>query len=199
MLFRRRKPLEARERVLGFIWPRTGFRRAFSYLKQRLIRMPGSDYSLAIGFTCGLVISFTPFVGFHFVLAGMLAWLFRGNILVSALGTLFGNPWTFPFYWLASLRTGNWLLHQLGLSGLSQSLRMQDIWLHPLSLMIPWIVGSLVLIIVTGPLVFAISYGALSSWRRHRRLRRLERSRRFSGAKNKGQDSTTHPAKETEL
>ncbi|MFR8207121.1 MAG: DUF2062 domain-containing protein [Alphaproteobacteria bacterium] len=34
-------------------------------------------------------------MGFHLLLAALTAWIIRGNILASALGTAAGNPWTF--------------------------------------------------------------------------------------------------------
>ena len=184
MLFRRRKPLDIRDRVLGWLWPKTGFRRAFAYLKQRLIRMPGSDYSLAMGFTCGVVVSFTPFVGFHFLLAGLLAWLLRGNVLVSAVATLIGNPWTFPLFWLASLRTGRRILYHFGLTGGRTPAEVQEIWLQPLALMVPWAVGSIALMLLVGVPLFGLSYAIVSGWRRAWRQRQsLRYAQRRAGAR----------------
>lgn len=76
----------------------------------RLRQLKGTPYSIAAGFACGVAISFTPFIGFHLVLAALTAWLVRGNIVSSAIGTLIGNPWTFPFIWIAVLSTGNFFL-----------------------------------------------------------------------------------------
>lgn len=44
------------------------------------------------------------------VLAAGSAWLLGGSIVASALGTIVGNPWTFPFIWIAVLYTGRKLL-----------------------------------------------------------------------------------------
>ena len=76
----------------------------------RLKRLQGTPYSIASGFACGVAISFTPLIGFHMVLAALTAWISRGNIIASAIGTIIGNPWTFPFIWAAVLYTGNHLL-----------------------------------------------------------------------------------------
>ena len=76
----------------------------------RLARLPGSAYSIAAGFACGAAMSFTPFVGLHFVLAGILAWTIRANIIASAIGTAVGNPWTFPFIWTWLYQTGTWMV-----------------------------------------------------------------------------------------
>ena len=50
-------------------------------------------------------------MGLHFLIAFVVAWLVRGNLLASALGTFVGNPLTFPFIWAATYNTGQYLLH----------------------------------------------------------------------------------------
>lgn len=49
-------------------------------------------------------------MGLHFILAAVFAWLIRGNLIASALGTFVGNPITFPFIWAATYQTGHWVL-----------------------------------------------------------------------------------------
>lgn len=88
--------------------------RACRYVMHRLARMPGSSYSVAAGFACGAAVSFTPFVGTHFIWSGLLAWAIRGNVVVALIGTVVGNPWTFPFIWIWLYESGNWLLKGSG-------------------------------------------------------------------------------------
>ena len=108
-MFRRREKPSLPRRVSNFLWPSIGWRRWLIYLKHRLGRLPGTPYSIAAGFACGAAISFTPFVGFHFFLGGIWAWIIRANILASAIGTAVGNPWTFPFIWIWLYNLGNWM------------------------------------------------------------------------------------------
>ena len=75
-------------------------------MKHRLARIDGTPYAIAAGFASGAAISFTPFVGLHFIFAAIIAWIVRGNILTSAIGTAVGNPWTFPFIWAATYNLG---------------------------------------------------------------------------------------------
>lgn len=86
-----------------------GWRRTVDYLKHRVGRIPGTPYQIAAGFACGAAISFTPFVGLHFILGGTWAWLIRANILSSVIGTAVGNPWTFPFIWVWIYQCGQWM------------------------------------------------------------------------------------------
>jgi hypothetical protein len=108
-MFKRRNPLSLATRVLNLFWPSSGWRRAGAYSMHRLARLPGSAHSIAGGFACGAAISFTPLLGLHFVLAAILAWITRANILASAIGTAVGNPWTFPFIWVWLYKTGTWM------------------------------------------------------------------------------------------
>ena len=97
----------------GMIWPERGFRRLFSYLMQRVLRTPGSTSSIAISLSFGVAISFTPFIGFHLILAAVMTSLSRGNVLVSTIGTFIGNPWTFPLIWYADYELGVVILRSL--------------------------------------------------------------------------------------
>jgi len=80
------------------------------YLGHRVARIPDSSYSIAAGLACGAAISFTPLIGLHLALSMAVAWLIRANIVAAAIGTLVGNPWTFPLIWLATYETGVMLL-----------------------------------------------------------------------------------------
>ena len=109
-MFPRRDKLSSLKRLREFFWPSAGFKRSSHYVFHRVARIPGSPYSIAAGFACGAAISFTPFIGLHFVLAAILAWALRANFIASAIGTVVGNPWTFPFIWLWIYKAGNLVL-----------------------------------------------------------------------------------------
>ncbi len=96
-------------RLREFLWPRSDWERAGKYIFHRVARLPGTPYAIAGGFACGAAVSFTPFVGLHIVLAALLAWSIRANIISSAIGTVVGNPWTFPFIWVWVYELGHWM------------------------------------------------------------------------------------------
>jgi uncharacterized protein (DUF2062 family) len=109
-MFRRRHKASRAKQFGNFFWPSIGFKRSSKYVGYRLARLPGTPYSLAAGFAFGAAVSFTPFIGLHFIISAILAWIFRANILASALGTAVGNPWTFPFIWTLLYNVGHWML-----------------------------------------------------------------------------------------
>ncbi len=108
MISRQKKTLG--NRILSWFWPKGGWKRLGRYMLLRLNRLKGTPRSIAAGVACGVAISFTPFVGFHFMLAAITAFFVKGNIVASALGTAAGNPWTFPFIWVSVLFTGRHIL-----------------------------------------------------------------------------------------
>ena len=110
MLFKRRQHPPLPSRLAGWLWPRSGFRRAATYVGYRLLRLPGTPYTIAGGFAWGAAVSFTPFIGLHIALAALAAWLTRCSLFASAIGTVVGNPWTFPFIWAWIYACGTWLL-----------------------------------------------------------------------------------------
>ena len=114
MVFRRRTQRSYLTALREFFLPKGGWRRAASYVMHRLRRLPDTPERISRGIACGIFVSFLPIFGLHFLAAALCAWIIRGNILASLLGTFFGNPFTFPFMAVAAMETGNWILGQQG-------------------------------------------------------------------------------------
>jgi len=110
MVFRRRDRPVFLVRLRETLYPRRGWRRAFEYIGHRVRRIPDSPHRIALGFSCGVFVSFSPLFGFHFFYAMFLAWLLRGNVLASLIGTVAGNPLTFPLIASTSLALGRRIL-----------------------------------------------------------------------------------------
>lgn len=104
-MFRRRTPLPLLQRLRTWLWPHIGWGRATSYVVVRLKRMPGTPHGIAAGLAVGVAVSFTPFFP-HLATAVLLAMLVRGSVIAAWIGTLIGNPSTFPFIWLAAYNLG---------------------------------------------------------------------------------------------
>lgn len=109
MVFRRRDRLPILSRISGLVYPKGGWARAASYVWHRLRRLPDAPHRIARGMFAGILVSFTPLFGFHFLLAVIVGYAIRANILAALLGTFLGNPITFPFIAGAALATGNWI------------------------------------------------------------------------------------------
>jgi uncharacterized protein (DUF2062 family) len=107
-MFGRRAPLSKFDRLVAMMWPRRGLGRAGRYLVRRIERIKGSPHAIALGIAFGASVSFLPVPGLHLVLGGLLTFAFRGSLIGSAVGTIIGNPWTFPLIWIGSYQIGRW-------------------------------------------------------------------------------------------
>lgn len=110
MLFRMRTPRTFWQRLKHFVWPKKGLKRGWHYIGHRVKRISAPPHVIALGFAAGVFASFTPFVGLHFIIAGLIAFVLGGNIVSSAFGTAVGNPLTFPFIWFTTYNVGAMLL-----------------------------------------------------------------------------------------
>ncbi len=75
-----------------------------------LERIKGTSKSVAKGFATGVSVSFTPFVGFHLLIALFLCKLLKQNGVAASIGTIIGNPWTFPLIWYLTWHCGYMIL-----------------------------------------------------------------------------------------
>ncbi len=110
MLLKRRTPPSRLERLRVWIWPRRSWLRSGQYVTKRILRLTATPHAVAAGVAAGVFTSFSPFMGFHFLISFIIAWLVRGNLIAAALGTFAGNPLTFPFIWAATYKTGHFIL-----------------------------------------------------------------------------------------
>ena len=108
-MFQRRQKQAVLRQLKGFVWPEMGWRRLWWYVAYRIVRLPGTPRDIAAGFACGAAVSFTPLIGLHLILGMVLARLIGANIVAALIGTIIGNPWTFPFIWVWSYKLGIWL------------------------------------------------------------------------------------------
>ena len=170
-MFQRRIRLSNFQRLKELVWPRQGWRRSTRYIAHRLGRLPGTPYRIAAGFACGAAISFTPFFGFHFLLSALLCLILRGNILASAIGTVVGNPWTFPFISAWTLSLGWWLIdsedsHQIS-SGSIWQYMTENFW----SAFWPMTVGAVPTVVVVWFVAFVPIYMIVKQYQRARQWR----------------------------
>jgi uncharacterized protein len=140
--------------------------------------MPGSTHSIAAGIASGAAVSFTPFLGLHFLLGFVLAWIVRGNLLASAFGTAVGNPWTFPLIFALTGEVGALLLGQ-DVTVNVPALTWDHFWNSPMdyfgSVLPPLLVGSIPVAILVWLLVYLGFRSLISGYRESRDRRKLQR------------------------
>jgi len=172
MLFRRRHPLKWWQHVRHAVWPKTGWSRAAKYVWHRLARLKDSPHGIAAGVASGVAISFTPFIGFHLIGAMGIALATRGNLIAAWIGTLIGNPWTFPLIWVIIYRLGSWILGAEP-GGEAERLSLDLLINSPGT-----VLGPLLLPMAIGGLPLALASWFASYWPIRRAIERFQERRR---------------------
>jgi uncharacterized protein (DUF2062 family) len=218
MVFKRRDKPPLFRRLRELLLPRRGWRRGIEYLGHRVRRLPDTPHRIALGFACGVYVSFTPFFGLHFVLAAVLARLCRGNILASLIGTAVLNPLTFPLIASISLWLGRRILGHgvtgrdfgriadafaqafaglwssiLSLVGLGES-HWQQLVPFLRDLVWPYFLGGLLPGIVAAVLGYYLTRPIVAAYQARRRARMLARAReRLAGEKSEADAAGARP------
>lgn len=193
----KRKPRTYLRMFAEFFYPRGGWYRAAGYVVHRLRRLPDPPHRISRGIAAGVFVSFTPFFGLHFVLAALIAFLMRGNMLAAILATFVGNPLTFPFIVEISTSLGS---HILGLPTdmhlpqimLAFSHAMSDLWLNFKAIFtdqvadwdriqrfyqrifLPYAIGGLVPGVIGGLIAYVLSRPVITAYQK-RRIKKLKK------------------------
>lgn len=180
MLFKRRERRPFLETARQWVAPRRGWRRVIGYWRHRMQRLPDSPTRIALGFACGVYVCFTPFFGFHFFVAAALAWILRGNILASAIGTFVGNPITFPFIAAVCLELGVMITGGRIRDGIEDMpfTEMAILFLRNLELLVfPYFIGGLAPGIAAAALSYFIIKPIVAGYQKRRRARLVARAK----------------------
>ena len=187
MVFKRKKKLTVFKNLKALFFPERGWRRAIEYLSHRIKRLPDTPHRIALGLSFGVLASFSPLFGFHFLLGAFLAYLFSANVFASILGTFFGNPLTFPFIAAICVRTGSFILDRFSI--IENELSISDAWefnseITSLSVFekflvevyfekfIPYSIGGIICGIIAALIVYILSKPLISSYQKRKKKRK---------------------------
>lgn len=88
----------------------------------RFIRIRGTPQQVALGLALGVFVGMTPLMGFHTVIAVMLASIVKWSKLASGIGVFITNPFTAPFIYPLTYRLG------AAVTGLSDPSRLRKLF-----------------------------------------------------------------------
>lgn len=169
-MFQRRVKLRPLQRLREWLWPRSGWKRAGLYIWRRLWRLSGSPHTIALGVAVGVFVSCTPFLGLHVLLAMLVTWVLRGNVLAGIFGTMIGNPVTYPPVWFATYDLGNWFLgmraDNVDVTSTLMSERSFDMILP---IIVPMAVGSVPVGLAAGSISYLLVKSAVAAYQHQRR------------------------------
>lgn len=180
MLFRRRRKLGPWERFRLYIWPKHSFGRSYQYFIMRVLRLSATPHAIAAGLAVGVFASWTPLLGFHFVLAVILAYVVAGNMIAAGLGTAVGNPLLLPIIWTVSYKLGYRILHgadvdaHVDLGELFGQLDFGQLWAPVIK---PMLVGCLAPGLLSALIVYGVAYWGVQRFQGRRQRLLAERAR----------------------
>ncbi len=171
-MFRRREPLGFLQKLREACWPSMGWWRTGCYFYHRILRGADSTYRITAGLSLGVAVSFIPLIGTHIIQAAFLSVLIRASWLASVVGTVWGNPWTFPFLFWMSYKTGVFVCSLFGFSDFvalpdfmtsdyffaEPTAFMAYLFGNPLRLFLPMVLGGYICAILFWPVIYAILY-----------------------------------------
>lgn len=177
-MFQRRVKRSFRSNLRETLWPSMGWRRVYLYFRHRVFRGKNSTHGITAGLATGAALSFSPLVGTHLFQVVFLAWIFRLNPLAGIVGTVFGNPWTFPFIFWVDYRVGAQLFSLFGnahLIALPADLTLSYLFGHPGKLMLPMLAGGYLCALISWPALYGILYYPVSLMRRAYQTQRMKK------------------------
>ena len=139
----------------------------------RLARLPASNYAISSGFACGSMVSFTPLLGLHFILALIFAYLIRGNLIAALIGTVVGNPLTFPFIWGLIYKVGTFVTTIKHVTH-SNEINFEMIVNQTYEIFFPMFVGGIIIAPLVWITTYFVIYSFISSYKK--RKKRSKRS-----------------------
>lgn len=190
-MFIRRKPVRGVRLLKEYFWPSMGWGRTLKYLGHRVVRLSDTTYKIACGLAIGAAISFSPLVGTHFLQALALAYFARASYLAAMIGTFWGNPWTFPFMWVAGYQMGSMIFSIFGVdqfSSLPEDLTFSMLWTivldKPMSLFLPWMLGAYVCALLFWPIAYVSSFVIIRMVQNTRRRKMIARRQKYKQQNN---------------
>ena len=184
MLFRRREAPNWMERLRVWVWPRNSWSRSARYFGKRVMRLTATPHVVAIGFAAGVFASFTPFVGLHFLISFVIAFFVGGNMIAAALGTMIGNPISFPLIWVSTYNVGSLILGQeprdFDAAALSRGV-LQNSMETLLPILKPMLIGCLPIGGLIGLVFYFVVRAAVSTYQNGRKERLKERAQLREG------------------
>ena len=199
-LFKRRNSRTFMQKTRQLIWPSMGWKRAAHYYYHRIFRGGLPAHRITGGLATGAAVSWSPFMGTHILHVVFLSWLCRVHLLSGVIGTVWGNPWTFPIMYWIGYEVGVGLCSIIGLSEfvafpemITMDYFLKEPWSfivfifsNPLKLLLPLTLGGYVCALIFWPIAFAILYYPVYALRKAYVLQRLKRLKKRREQKEMG-------------
>ena len=138
---------------------------------KKLKHIKDSPHQIALGFAFGVWTNFTPIFGFHYIIAVILSFLFKANMIATIIGVVItGLPFIFPFFMMISWYAGSIIFSSADSTTITFAF---DSFLNTVTeKFLEIFIGSILLFpIITAIVYFRVFY-VLKSWKLRKSLNR---------------------------
>ncbi len=130
---------------------------------KQILVLKDSPRLLAVSFATGVFIGMSPLLGIHTLLGIVVAWRFKLNKLVTLIGVYVTNPWTIiPIYsfgtWIGAKLLG---IHKVLPEIDWSSITLLDLLGKCRKLLMPFLVGSTLMALISAVVGYFIIYAAI--------------------------------------
>ncbi len=155
----------------------------FKDLIKKLLHIEDTAERTALAYSIGILLGFSPFLGFH-TLAGLaIAFLFNLNRVAVLLGVWSNTPWWIvPYYtvatwlgvWITGFRIDRVTLKEVFQLGMDQGFMSSDFWgrvTPQWGLLLSFVTGSLILATLLGLAAYPLSLRWIKFYRLHKKAK----------------------------
>ena len=128
--------------------------RILKFLKHKIFRLRDLPESISGGLAWGAAVSLTPLIGLHLFTCFLGTFIMRGNLVAATVGTIIGNPWTFPVFFFIEYKIGS-IFYNVPVADFE--LTISYFFLNFDKLFIPTLIGSIPLSIATWFITYNVS------------------------------------------
>jgi len=161
-------------------------RNRLRFIWRQVLKIRTTPHKVALGLAIGVFMACTPFLGVQTLLACAFAFMLRVSMPAAAIGTLVGNPLSWPANWSASYVFGALLLgldptyatdhlsetaNSLGATLMAPSPETLDAAVNKLSpIVVPMVLGSVLVGLIAAIFSYYPTRRAVRVFQRHRKV-----------------------------
>ncbi len=149
-------------------------RRSLRYYWLKFLRMQDTPHRIALGIAIGMFINFTPFVGFHTILAVLSFFLLPVNRIATLSAVWLNTPWTVPVLLALDYKLGSWLMACPATWTNFNFTSFQSLLEFGCATFMPMLYGGIILGLLGAVLSYALSLNIMLYWRRQRKAHLLK-------------------------
>ena len=157
-------------------------------LFRRILHTDDTPHKIAWGVALGMFVAWTPTVGIQMIVAGILAWLLRGNVAAAVAIVWVSNPYTIVPLYYSNYLIGNALVGGRGLDEAwfadlldRRTMTFWEYLIHAYEKLIPifgqMFLGGVIAGVPIAVVSYILTYRAVVKFREHQRKKAEEEAR----------------------